>query len=614
MIILNDQKQGVSVERIHPETLRLLQHLSRNEKYVNPLELLAHLLRYATVKQYGMVNGIQDCAVIRIQSIQALCQEPSWPYGYITTHKWVRIFEALGIVEHLPHRDFTELHVMLGVPSYQPDQVIERLNKLATVKTPKVRQVAVKVRKYLEQSQLNHTAPDNLAASRILQLLQPFVCQEGKALDATRSQHLTALSQWIAYTVNPEKYPCPQEGIFFPVKTKDWRAEKKDSSRLQGNSVMIEGNLHTLEFLSSATEETTNSPQPKQLGNSMIVEGNSEVCKFPLQLTEMAPNSPQPKQLGNSNEIEFPTNIHKSSSNSPEFPSVCAEEAPNSPLSSHEGNSDTDLTLNVSNIFIKNTKNNDNVITREEISLVEQEGNSMALLVENKTENKRAYIHFLKKHDQNIVRSVFIYTLQQQILRQQARRPIASPGKYFSSMLKRWADFGSYAEACQAFEHAKQEGTSINLPGIPKDIQALMLRYEGWSLEEIARDLRQSCSVQGRMSHRSAGRATFPATDSVAMDARELRTSALGMTEEEANALLNHVREEGKGQNYELEVGIAMIQDHRAVTVTVILGERPRAFALHSATTWRKDLDDLFKTIKVYQDYIRQKQQRSRGR
>jgi hypothetical protein len=248
-------------------------------------------------------------------------------------------------------------------------------------------------------------------------------------------------------------------------------------------------------------------------------------------------------------------------------------------------------------------------MTREEIAFLEQEGNSMALLVENNTENKRAYIHYLKTHDQTIVRAVFLYTIQQQILRQQARRPITYPGKYFTSMLKCWGTWDSYAEACLAYWQAKQKDTSGNLPGIPEDIQALITRYDGWSLEKIALDLRQSYSVQGKTS--SKPRTTSSVTHFGPPRANNpMEPPSPTITEEEANLLREQVIAEVRKKGYTLQTEVAMVQDRWAVRVIANIGPLLQPLSLFNPLTWEKELHKFLEHFDIYTVYLRNKQRR----
>ncbi|GHP00871.1 hypothetical protein KSF_109180 [Reticulibacter mediterranei] len=214
----------------------------------------------------------------------------------------------------------------------------------------------------------------------------------------------------------------------------------------------------------------------------------------------------------------------------------------NSPLPGTEGNSAVP-TLNVIT-YSQESVENENV-TREENSLREQQGNSLAEAVEGHTANRKAYVHYLSENDKRTILAAFIYTQQQIQSRQYSRRPINTPGAYFDTMMKAWGatKYVTYETACAAYRDAydAQRGGRQKLPGIPFDIQELVRRFWGWSYQDIAVELQiHPLPTQVKDEHGTAPASTLWTNQP---DALEPRVPHRWMDQkEEALALIERIR------------------------------------------------------------------------
>lgn len=157
--IQQDHAMSVPIERVDGYTLQVVQQLFPSP--TNGLEFLALLLRWACLKQLSLdMEGNRDVAVIRVQSIRELAKLIGWAYE--TTHKYVLLFCALGLLVKLRASGKVELHFALG--RYHPPLTLGALDRLIEQGRTKVRSCAKKVkRRYLllygEQSPTGLPAP-----------------------------------------------------------------------------------------------------------------------------------------------------------------------------------------------------------------------------------------------------------------------------------------------------------------------------------------------------------------------------------------------------------------------------------------------------------------------
>lgn len=122
--------EGVPRERVDSYTLHVIDQLFPAP--TSGVEFLALLLRLAHVKQLSLKmeedDGLADVAVICVQSIKHLSKAIGWSYE--STHKYVVLFCALGLLLKRRNAGMVELHFPLtrynppGVDSL--DKLIER--------------------------------------------------------------------------------------------------------------------------------------------------------------------------------------------------------------------------------------------------------------------------------------------------------------------------------------------------------------------------------------------------------------------------------------------------------------------------------------------------------
>lgn len=116
---------GVERERVDPHTLQVIQQLFPAP--TSGPEFLALLLRWATTKQLS--HGLEessDVAVVTVQSIRQLAGLIGWAYE--TTHKYVVLFCALGLLTKYRVHGKVELHFALH--RYEPPLTLDELDRL----------------------------------------------------------------------------------------------------------------------------------------------------------------------------------------------------------------------------------------------------------------------------------------------------------------------------------------------------------------------------------------------------------------------------------------------------------------------------------------------------
>ncbi len=118
---LPDDPVGVSRERVDSYTLKVIDQLFPAP--TSGVNFLALLLRLAHVKQLALEMEqdlpLASVAVIRVQSIKQLSQAIGWSYE--STHKYVVLFCALGLLVKRRSEGMVELHFPLC--RYQPPRV-----------------------------------------------------------------------------------------------------------------------------------------------------------------------------------------------------------------------------------------------------------------------------------------------------------------------------------------------------------------------------------------------------------------------------------------------------------------------------------------------------------
>jgi hypothetical protein len=129
-------------EQVDPSTLQVVNCLF--PRPTSGVAFLALLLQLAQIKQRASGEGFdQEMAVITVQSIRDLSRLIGW--GYDTTHKYVVIFCALGLLTKRRANGKVELHFALV--RYTPPLSLDALDRLIAQSRPKVQSYARKVRR-----------------------------------------------------------------------------------------------------------------------------------------------------------------------------------------------------------------------------------------------------------------------------------------------------------------------------------------------------------------------------------------------------------------------------------------------------------------------------------
>lgn len=453
-------------ERVHPQTLVMIEMLS--SKQFDALQFVAHLLRLATAKQYSVfqpTGETTDRAVIAIKSVQELCSLSHWPWGYTTTHKAIRVLEALELLYRVPG----ELHFLCGAPRLHP-RILANLKKLQMSKTPKVRQLASRVQKQLEAK-----------LERSQERLGEFE-RTGNSPIAQATQRLATVLQRENIPITPQLaealYVTCQElagQLLSPSSTTEKALSLKDETWFSFDGIakgIPEGNSSETKGNSPSLEESANRVPP-------YIRSDRE---FPLRREFAAQTHPSGEPQGSVRTGEFP---------------FVAQNSPlkdqNSPYEPGEGNSEAALTLNVITL---SQESNINLNVRDEENADRQLvspssrvplARALAHAVEGHHNNVANYISYLSRFEYKTILATYLYVEQQRRL---SRSRIKAPGKYFDTMLKVWAGLGTYDQACACYDQARAEGMVMRLPGIPWDIRRLVERFEQWPLEDIVTEIR----------------------------------------------------------------------------------------------------------------------------
>ncbi len=187
--------------RVDPQRLQVIHQLFPPAP-AGGLLFLAWLL--AQARGMPCRDGEPEVAVITVQSLREPASRMGW--GYDTTHKYVVLFCALGLLMKRRGGGKVELSFALG--RYTPPPSLEALDRLIAASRPKVQSYASKVRRrYLQlfgacqhaESPTPHPAESALsdldkAIQRIQHLNLPLQCGSGR-----RSQFI----QQIQHGENP---------------------------------------------------------------------------------------------------------------------------------------------------------------------------------------------------------------------------------------------------------------------------------------------------------------------------------------------------------------------------------------------------------------------------
>ncbi|MGB8343326.1 MAG: hypothetical protein WCD86_00495 [Ktedonobacteraceae bacterium] len=136
-----DAAPGV-FERVDLRTLEVIHQVFPTAN--SGVAFLSLLLREAEVsRRAGGEECGQEVAVITVQSLRDLATRIGW--GYDTTHKYVILFCALGLLTKRRANGKVELHFALG--RYMPPLSLDALDRLIAQSRPKVQSYARKVRR-----------------------------------------------------------------------------------------------------------------------------------------------------------------------------------------------------------------------------------------------------------------------------------------------------------------------------------------------------------------------------------------------------------------------------------------------------------------------------------
>jgi hypothetical protein len=194
------QEEAVSVplERVDSYTLQVIGQLFPAP--TNGIEFLALLLRWARVKQLSLgVEESRDVAIITVQSIRELAKLIG--LAYETTHKYILLFCALGLLAKRRANGKIELHFALG--RYTPPLSLDELDRLVEQGRKKVKSCAKKVKRryfllYGEQQRAG-LLPSAPAGSNVPELDEAILdvqqLLEREASEATRRNLATILAK-----------------------------------------------------------------------------------------------------------------------------------------------------------------------------------------------------------------------------------------------------------------------------------------------------------------------------------------------------------------------------------------------------------------------------------
>src|SRR5579884_18323 len=133
-------------KRVDSTRLRLIHQLFPASTTTDGggLVFLARLLDLATPSCRAARDGEPEGAVIAVQSIRELARRIGWSYD--TTHKYVVLFCALGLLFKRKRRGDGKVELAVAQGSYRPPRSLEALDRLIASSRPKVQSYARKVR------------------------------------------------------------------------------------------------------------------------------------------------------------------------------------------------------------------------------------------------------------------------------------------------------------------------------------------------------------------------------------------------------------------------------------------------------------------------------------
>src|SRR5579884_1232372 len=133
-------------KRVDSTRLRLIHQLFPASTTTDGggLVFLARLLALATPSCRAARDGEPEGAVIAVQSIRELARRIGWSYD--TTHKYVVLFCALGLLFKRKRRGDGKVELAVAQGSYRPPRSLEALDRLIASSRPKVQSYARKVR------------------------------------------------------------------------------------------------------------------------------------------------------------------------------------------------------------------------------------------------------------------------------------------------------------------------------------------------------------------------------------------------------------------------------------------------------------------------------------
>ena len=134
-------------KRVDSTRLRLIHQLFPASTTTDGggLVFLARLLALATPSCRAARDGEPEGAVIAVQSIRELARRIGWSYD--TTHKYVVLFCALGLLFKRKRRGDGKVELAVAQGSYRPPRSLEALDRLIASSRPKVQSYARKVRR-----------------------------------------------------------------------------------------------------------------------------------------------------------------------------------------------------------------------------------------------------------------------------------------------------------------------------------------------------------------------------------------------------------------------------------------------------------------------------------
>jgi hypothetical protein len=221
----------VGCERVDPQTLQVIDRLFPAPS--SGLAFLARLLRRATVKQQALSEEFtQDVAVITVQSIRELATHIGW--GYDTTHKYVVLFCALGLLSK--RRVCGKVELSFALVRYTLPLTLDALDRLIAQSRPKVQSFAKKVKRRYLLFYGNHLQAEspkpveekspNLELDEAIERIRRLI--EREPSPTKRQALITALLKQIeGLQRQGERVGNPQASLVRPLPAKGRLAAKK---------------------------------------------------------------------------------------------------------------------------------------------------------------------------------------------------------------------------------------------------------------------------------------------------------------------------------------------------------------------------------------------------